>query len=216
MIEGKYGFLNVFCRDPDLPKLTAGFGAIWHTLKTTLKCYACHSTAHVPVTAALAIKAQGVKGDEIESIVVAGSEKMCSHHDIGEPQDMTTAQYSAPFSVALAFYRDPRDPGVFNEAALHDPAIRALTRKVKLEVRAKQPGDTTLASRVTVRLKSGREIAEDCQFFPGMPQRPLNGDELRAKFNALTGALAPLHAARLFDQCMKLETVADIGAIEFM
>lgn len=166
VIEGKYGFLNVFCSDADITKLTAGFGETWHTLKTTLKCYACHSTAHVPVTAALALKAKGISPDEIDTIVVSGSEKMCSHHDISEPQDMTTARSSAPFSVAMAFYRDPRDPGVFNDAALNDPAIRALTRKVRLEVRTKQPGDTTLASRVSVRLKDGREVAEDCQFFP--------------------------------------------------
>jgi 2-methylcitrate dehydratase PrpD len=215
VIEGKFGFLNVYCRDADLGKLTAGFGTTWHTLTTTLKCYACHSTAHVPVTAALAIKAQGIRGDDIDSIVVAGSEKMVSHHNITEPQDMTTAQYSAPFSVAIAFYRDPRDPGVFTEAAVNDPAIRALTRRVKLEIRTKQPGDTTLASRVTVRLKNGREIAQDCQFFPGMPQQPLTVEELRAKFNALSGALQPVRAAALFDQCMALETIDDIGLIEF-
>lgn len=213
IIEGKFGFLNVYCRDADPARLTAGFGSTWHTLTTTLKCYACHSTAHVPVTAALAIKAQGVRGDDIESVTVSGSEKMCSHHNIPEPQDMTTAQYSANFSVALAFYRDPRDPGVFTEAALNDAAIRALTRRVHLEVRARQPGDTTLASKVTVRLKDGREIAETCQFFPGMPQQPLSEDELRAKFNALTGSLPPARAAQLFDQCMTLETLTDLGAL---
>lgn len=214
VIEGRFGFLNVYCRDADVSRLTAGLGQTWHTLTTTLKCYACHSTAHVPVTAALAIKAKGVAGDDIESITVAGSKKMVSHHNIREPQEMTTAQYSAPFSVALAFYRDPRNPGVFSDATLNDPAIRALTRSIRLEVRTRERGDTTLASRVTVRLKNGREIAQDCQFFPGMPQRPLTTRELCAKFNALTGALPAARAARLFDQCMELETVADIGTLE--
>ena len=159
------------------------------------------------------IKAQGISGDDIESMVVSGSEKMCSHHDISEPQDMTTAQYSAPFSVALAFYRDPRDPGVFNDAALNDPAIRALTRKVRLEVRARQDGDTTLASSVTVRLKNGRSIEETCQFFPGMPQRPLTVDELRTKFLALTGSLPPAQATQLFARYMTLETMTDVRAL---
>jgi hypothetical protein len=215
VIEGRYGFLNVFCRDADPEKLSAGFGTIWHTLTTTLKCYACHSTAHVPVTAALALKAQGINGDNIDSIVVEGSEKMCSHHNIAEPQDMTTAQYSAPFSVALAFFRDPRDPAVFTEDALNDPAIRALTRRVKLQLRIKEPGDTTLASRVTVRMKDGREIAQTCQFFPGMPQQPLTVPELQAKFSALTGALNPAHATALFRQCMDLENLADAGTLQF-
>jgi 2-methylcitrate dehydratase PrpD len=66
---------------------------------------------------------------------------------------------------------------------------------------------------VTVRLKNGRSIEETCQFFPGMPQRPLTADELRAKFDALTGSLPPAQAARLFEQCMALETVADVSAL---
>ena len=214
VIEGRFGFLNVYCRDAEIPLLTAGFGETWRTLTTTLKCYACHSTAHVPVTAALAIKAQGIKGGDIESITVAGSEKMVSHHNIAEPAEMSTAQYSAPFSVALAFYRDPRDPAVFDDSALNDPSIRALTRKVKLVVRTPQPGDTTLASRVSVRLKDGREITEDCQYYPGMPQQPLTERELETKFKALTTAIAPARAAQLFERCMNLEAVSDVGELE--
>ena len=121
--------------------------------------------------------------------------------------------FRSPFSVALAFYRDPRDPGVFNDAALNDPAIRALTRKVRLEVRARQAGDTTLASCVTVHLKNGRSIEETCQFFPGMPQRPLTVDELRTKFLALTGSLPPAQATQLFARYMTLETMTDVRAL---
>ena len=214
VIEGRFGFLNVYCRDAEIPLLTAGFGETWRTLTTTLKCYACHSTAHVPVTAALAIKSQGINPDDIESISVAGSEKMVSHHNISEPMEMSTAQYSAPFSVALAFYRDPRNPAVFDDSALNDPAIRALTRKVKLVVRTARPGDTTLASLVTVLMKDGREFSEDCQYYPGMPQQPLTEQELATKFQALTTAIPPARAARLFERCMDLESVTDVGTLE--
>ena len=214
VIEGRFGFLNVYCRDAEIPLLTAGLGETWRTLTTTLKCYACHSTAHVPVTAALAIKAQGINPIDIEAITVAGSEKMVSHHNITEPMEMSTAQYSAPFSVALAFYRDPRDPAVFNDSALNDPAIRALARKVKLIVRTLVPGDTTLASRVSVLMKDGREISEECQYYPGMPQQPLSERELAKKFQALTIAIPPARTAQLFDRYMDLESVADVGALE--
>ena len=215
VIEGRYGFLNVYCRDAEIPLLTAGLGETWRTLTTTLKCYACHSTAHVPVTAALAIKSRGINPDDIESIRVAGSEKMVSHHNIPEPMEMSTAQYSAPFSVALAFYRDPRNPAVFDDSALNDPAIRALTRKVKLAVRTARPGDTTLASLVTVLMKDGREFSEDCQYYPGMPQQPLTEQQLATKFQALTTAIPQARAARLFERCMDLESVTDVGTLEF-
>src|SRR5690349_15087155 len=57
IIEGKYGFLNVFCSDADLSKLTAGLGKVWQTVTVAHKRYAAHSTAHVPMTAVLALKA---------------------------------------------------------------------------------------------------------------------------------------------------------------
>jgi 2-methylcitrate dehydratase PrpD len=215
ILEGKFGFLNVFGRDPDLPKLTAGLGEVWRTLRTVLKRYACHSTAHVAVTAALEIKTgQGLQGDQIESIRVAGSEKLVSHHVIHEPADVAMAQYSAPFSIALAFYRDPRDPSVFSEASLNDPKIRALCRKVTLEHYKDGPKDNKLASRVTVRLKDGRELAQSMEYFPGMPQRPLSSEQLWEKFSVMTAALPGGRARSLFDRLQDLAGMDDIAVID--
>jgi 2-methylcitrate dehydratase PrpD len=215
VLEGRFGFLNTFCRDADVARLTAGLGTVWRTLTTTLKCYACHSTAHVAVTAALDIKAEyHVRGDDIDSIRVAGSDKLVSHHAITEPADITMAQYSAPFSVALAFYRDPLDPQMFSAQSLADPAIRALCRRVTLERYADGPQDNQLASRVIVKLKDGRQIEKAAEYFPGMPQRPLTRHELREKFSLLMASYSPGHAGRIFDTMLALETVDDIRALE--
>jgi 2-methylcitrate dehydratase PrpD len=216
VLDGKFGFLNVYCRDADAARLTAGLGETWHTLTTTFKSYACHSTAHVAVTALLELQAQHkFTGDEVESIHIIGSEKMASHHNIPEPQDLGTAQYSAPFSLAIAAFRDPRDPNVFCDAALNDAAIRALCRKVTLEASAEVTKNNKLASRVTVRLKDGREFSRDEQFFPGMPQRPLGTGQLWEKYARLTAALPAASAARIFQQFLELESVANIGQLNF-
>ena len=55
-----------------------------------------------------------------------------SHHNIHEPGDIMQAQYSVPFCVALAVFRDPDDPKSFASNALDDPAIRAVCRNVEL------------------------------------------------------------------------------------
>jgi len=214
VLEGKFGFLNVFCRDADLTRLTADLGKTWYTLRTVLKRYACHSTAHVAVTAALALKSQhGIEGDDIDSIRIGGSEKLVSHHQINEPGDVATAQYSAPFSVALAFFRDPLNPAEFSEDSLNDPGIRALCRRVTLEI-YDAPGDNKLASRVTVRLKSGRELTQDMEYFPGMPQRPLNSEQLWEKFSRMTAAMPPERARHLFDRLLRLEEITDLGDLD--
>jgi len=215
VLEGKYGFLRTFGREPDLARLTAGLGQVWHTLRTTLKRYACHSTAHVAVTAAMELKARhGIRGDDVESVRVEGSEKLASHHVIHEPADIGMAQYSAPFSVALAFYRDPRDPGEFSEASLNDPKIRALCRKVAIAVYADGPKNNKLASRVTVRLRDGRELSEALEYFPGMPQRPLDAAQLWEKFSVMTAALPKDRARALFDSLLGIEEIRDLSTLD--
>ena len=215
VLDGKFGYLNVFCRGGDSSRFTAGLGEVWNTLRITFKRYSCHITAHVPVTAMLDLRARyGCGGDDIASITVAGSEKMVSHHDIADPQDMTMAQYSTPFCVALACYRDPRDPTSFSEEALADPAIRALCRRVRLEVGRESDAANPLASSVTVKLKDGRELTHDAQHFAGMPQLPLSRAQLREKFDILTASLPRADADAVFARLAALETVGRVDELK--
>lgn len=215
VLEGKFGFLTAFARDAEPERLTVGLGTTWNTLKIMLKRYACHITAHIPVTAALALKAEhGLKGSDIASITIAGGEKMVSHHNIPEPQDIAMAQYSTPFCVALTFYRDPLDPRSFSEDNLNDPEIRALSKTAKVLLRESAPGDHALVSRVTVKLRDGRELAREEREFPGMPARPLTEQELAEKFLRLTrGVLASPES--VLEKLLKLETVANCETLDF-
>jgi 2-methylcitrate dehydratase PrpD len=213
VIDGKFGVMNVYCRDTQPALLTAGLGSTWHTLTLSQKCYACHNTAHVPVTAALALRNDHkVSGDDIVSLTVSSSEKMVSHHNILEPADVMMGQYSAPFCVALAFYRDPWDPRVFSEQSLNDPAIRALCRKVKLDDLHRP--DNAKATRLTVVLKDGRTLVQDMELFTGMPQQPLTAETLRKKFANLTSKLVKANADHIFSSFQGLEKVANVGQLK--
>jgi 2-methylcitrate dehydratase PrpD len=187
VLEGKFGFLTAFAREIDPPRLTRGLGEEWYTLKTLLKRYACHITAHVPVTAALELKAKhGFAGSDVASVAIATNEKVVSHHNITEPQDTMMCQYSVPFCVALAFHRDPLDPRVFGDETLNDASIRAVCRNTTV---TEYPADTArsrFSTRIAVRLKDGRELSIEAHDFEGMPSRPLTREQLRAKFMKLT------------------------------
>jgi 2-methylcitrate dehydratase PrpD len=184
--------------------------------RVLLKRYSCHITAHVPVTAILALKSRfGFTGGDVADVTVAGGEKMLSHHNIPEPRDMAMAQYSTPFCVALACYRDPRDPASFSDTALNDPAIRDLCRKVRLERREHTPGKNLLGSRVTVRLKDGRQLEEELESFPGTPEQPLDRAGLREKFETITAAVRQGRPAALFDSIATLERAPSIGALSW-
>jgi 2-methylcitrate dehydratase PrpD len=187
VLEGQYGFLAAFAKEKDPARLTKGLGEEWHTLKTMLKRYACHITAHVPVTAALELKAKhGIRGGDVASVSIAADEKVLSHHNITEPQDTMMCQYSVPFCVALALHRDPEDPRVFGEDALNDASIRAVCRNTSVTEIPEAKARNRFSTVLTIRMKDGRELTTEAHEFEGMPSRPLRAEQLRAKFLKLT------------------------------
>ena len=117
----------------DETELTRGLGEEFVVSTAVLKRYPCHATAHAAVKAVRDLQAEhGFTGVEIEAITVTGTARMVERHNILEPADLMLAQYSIPFSVALALCREARDPESWDESALADPQIRALCRRVKL------------------------------------------------------------------------------------
>ena len=200
VLEGKFGFLDAYCleadRDPKL--LTANLHQRWETLRLCIKRYACHINSHTPVQATRELMVEHkLQGADVAKVVVDGSNRLLSHHNITDPGDIMQAQYSVPFCVALALFRDPENPRSFDARAVDDPAIRAACRSIELRARAQ---DSVRAVRVTVRLKDGREFARDCDTFKGTPAVPLTHAELRHKFMLHTAGMGDQAAARLFEQ----------------
>ena len=195
VIEGRYGFLRVFCTEFDESQLTRGLGQEYATLSTVLKRYPVHATAHAAVKAVRDLQAaHGFKGGDVESITVTAGPRMIERNNILEPPDLMLAQYSIPFCVALALYREARDPESYDAGALADPAIRALTRKVKLV-----PGEGA-GSTVTVTLADGRRLER--HEASGL----LEPGELEDKFNRLCrGVLGEAQAAALYARLLRLD-----------
>jgi 2-methylcitrate dehydratase PrpD len=205
VLEGEFGFLKVFCTKWDEAELTRGLGEEFLVSTSVLKRYPCHATAHAAVRAVRDLQAEhGFKGAEVETITVTGTERMVERHNILEPADLMLAQYSIPFCVALALYREARDPESFDESALRDPQIRALCRRVRLvpEPGAEHGG---MGSAVMIGLADGRRFEGRAQ--SGM----LEPGELEDKFLRLTRrSLGEQGAKALFDRLQWLEGETDL------
>ena len=216
VLEGKYGFLNTFCRGAEPARLTKELGKTWHVMKTKIKRYSCHATAQVPVTLTLDLMAQHkISGNDVAGITIAANEKTVSHHAINEPQDMTMAQYSTPFCVALALYLDPMDPRSFSETSLNDPKIRALAKTAKVELFKGASSPIAQDCRITLMLKNGKEVSAQGDNFKGTPSMPLTRPELLEKFLKLTAHRDRAKAQKLFSQLAESEKVADFSTLDF-
>ncbi len=200
VLEGQFGFLRVFCTEFEVAELTKGLGRDFVTTSTVLKRYPVHATAHAAVRAVRDLQTEhGFTGGDVEAITVTGNKRMVERHAIAEPADLMLAQYSIPFCVALALHREARDPESYDESALTDPQIRALTRRVRI-VPEVESGHGAMGSTVTLALADGRHFERHVE--SGL----LEPGELPDKFSRLTrGALGESGAARLFARLQKLE-----------
>ena len=211
VIEGEAGFLKVFCTEWDMADLTRGLGSDYATLKLCLKRFPVHMTAQTSVQAVLELRAEhGFSGAQVDRVTVAGSERMATINNIPNPTDIMMAQYSIPFCVALALFRDPRDPASFDDSALKDAAIRTMCGRVAITV-ANPPTKVAGASIVSIRLKDGTAFTREVEEFNGTPARPLDRAELCDKFMTLTRARYGAEAAGLFERLQNLENEADVS-----
>jgi 2-methylcitrate dehydratase PrpD len=212
VLEGEFGFLRVFCGEFDRAQLTHGLGEAYATRSITLKRFPCHIGAHTSVQAILDMRTEhGYAATDVESIHIAGNDKMAGVNNIPSPADIMMAQYSIPFCVALAHLRDPHDPRSFDETAMHDPQINALAQRVKITVADKRP--TPLAADVSIKLRDGRVLTHAVTGFKGTPERPLTQREMREKFLLLTRHCAANDMGEMFDRLEALEREADLDWI---
>jgi 2-methylcitrate dehydratase PrpD len=192
VLEGEFGFLRVFCTEFEEAALTRNLGHEYVVLSTVLKRYPVHATAHAAVRAVRDLQAEhGFAGEAVESVAVTGNRRMVERHAIAEPADLMLAQYSIPFCVALALFREARDPESYDESALADPRIRGLCRRVKV-VPEQGGGHGHMGSTVTLVLADGR------RFEKHVDSGLLEPGELPDKFARLTrAALGPKSGALL-------------------
>lgn len=218
VLEGEYGFCRVYSNSPRLEKLTGDLGRSFETLNIGMKRYPCHSFAHAPIDALKAlVEEHGFRPEDVEKIVVAGEERLITHHAIHEPRDVMSAQYSVPYSLALALWKDPQDPASFSERNLADPVILDSAKKV--ELRVDKTLDAVTESRgsaiVTVRLKSGAEVRREVIHYRGTPANPMSQEEIRRKVEILARAvLPPDKIARLIEGVRCLEEIRDMEIVQ--
>ena len=211
VLEGPFGFLNVYCGEHDVAALTRGLGEDYATLRIMLKRFPIHITSHTSVQAVEDLRREhGYNGADVASIHIAGNSKMATINNIPAPADLMMAQYSLPFCVALAHYRNARDPASFSARSLNDAAIRALAERVTISVAKEARHGHTLAATVIVRLKDGRVLARRVADFKGTPEQPLDRAEMREKFLLLTRHCDRAAMERLFERLQNLEAERDL------
>jgi 2-methylcitrate dehydratase PrpD len=217
VLEGKFGYLDVYAEGGDPAMLVEGLGTRWDSLNIWFKMFPCHVTAQAPVRAIRELQRRHkFTADDVARIVLAVSDKVLSHHADRAPADVGTAQYSVPFSVALALFRDPADPQAFLDGPNQNPKILEICRAIEL-----RPYGTAIAAglnstcRLDVTLKDGRVLSVDKadgdERDPSAAVEPL----VEKKFFNLTSALPGDRPAELLARLKTIEHRAIASLFHF-
>jgi 2-methylcitrate dehydratase PrpD len=216
VLEGKFGFCRTFSDSPNLSRLTHRLGQEFETLNICIKRCACHINAHAPIEALQKLREEiRFNPEDVQEVVIAGIEKLVTHHAIYQPKDLMMAQYSIPFCIALSLYFDPTDPECFDEKRLKDKKVLAMMRRVRLKVdsEVEQKG-WDRAARVTVQLGNRKRHSRLVVHFKGTPQNPLSRSEVESKARKLTRPIfSQAKMGRFLETVRHLEKITDASSV---
>ena len=186
-IEGPQGYFAVLSAGKRDEQVLDSLGAPWKILETgvAVKPYPSCACTHSIIDSALELqRTHRIRPEQVAEVTVgvnAAVPRILIH---GNPRSGLEAKFSGEFSAAAALCDGRVGIATFRDDKTDDPAIRELMTRVRLVVDPEIPGDLErhMWTRVTVRLRDGREVAIAPRPVPGHPGLPLSMDQLREKF----------------------------------
>jgi 2-methylcitrate dehydratase PrpD len=191
LFEGKHGFFHAFANSDacDFHAMLDGAGKRWLSADIAFKPYACGAMAHPYIDCARKLVAEGVVPDEVATIECKTAEGIV--HRLWEPlaakqnpPNGYAAKFSIPYAIAVGMLRGDAGLVEYEEAVVHDPAVRELAGKVRYVVDPDNPYPRQFTGHLRVTLKSGAVREASQGHFRGGREEPMSAEALEAKFIA--------------------------------
>ncbi|MFC3226546.1 MmgE/PrpD family protein [Marinibaculum pumilum] len=193
-LEGPRGFLSVCCDAPRPEAVTEGLGIRWELLDDMFKPYPCGVVLNPVIDACLEARADPVFDTaRIARIAIRGNPLLKARTDRPGVTTGREAQVSAQHAVAVSLLRGTAGVADFADAAVQDPAVRALAALVS-EIGTDEAMPVGAAG-LSIGITDGSAIEIFVPLGRGYPGRPMSDEELMAKFAALARHGAPAVAA---------------------
>jgi 2-methylcitrate dehydratase PrpD len=188
VLEGRYGYFNAFSEPTDLAPLIDGLGAEWAIQPPRHKSYATHVTHQAVVQAIQDWKrAHGIGPEAVRRVAITGAPRIMEpRHAVRDPTNVMGGQYSLPFTAAVALTRDMSNPLVYDQAAVDDPVVRDLAKRLELRpdasARAEHGGFPA-----TVIIETGEQtFSLPTEPFKGSASNPMTWSDACEKFRRYT------------------------------
>ncbi len=215
-LEGRLGYLTLFSgsREPDAP---AHFGAPWDLEATGLsvKKYPCCFATHRAADGLLAARARGLRPEEVEEISVKVPRGGFDPLIYERATTGLEGKFCLGYTLAAALWDGRLGLDTFTDQMVARPQVQRLAERVRaeedpaFEVRHNpiEEGHVDLK----VRLRDGSEVTERVEQPLGSPRRPLDADDLRAKYRDCAATVLP--AAQVESSLRALERLEALASV---
>ncbi|MGB1036413.1 MAG: MmgE/PrpD family protein, partial [Candidatus Puniceispirillales bacterium] len=187
--DGFTGAPAISIEGKDVADHWADLGSHYYMDEQYIKLYPVCRWAQPAVEAVLDLmKRHDISADQIANIEISSFDeavRLCSMAENTEE-----AQYSLPFSVAVAAYHGTIGVDEISKAGLTNPDIQAIARKVSVisndDFNAEFPKRRLAIA--SIETTDGWRFSSDPTEAIGDPEAPVSDDVLRQKFNTLASA----------------------------
>lgn len=223
IFEGPDGVIRAYSyKDQyDVARLTDGLGERWEMADNSIKVHACCRFAAPIADCAIALAKQGIDATAIRRIVTKVGDftirALCTGSDRKvRPLTHVDAQFSLPYTVAVALVRKRTGVEEFKGDTLHDPAVLALADKVswELDPAAEALWPKAYPATLVVTMNDGRVIESHADYPKGDPENPVSMAEVVEKFGALTERFIDAkRRGRIVALAQRLDSLPNVAAL---
>ena len=207
-LSGERSFFVAYGRDPKPEMLVQGLGEDYEILRTNIKRWSVGSPIQAPLDSLAELLREGLKGDDVEKVVVRVAHQGANTTDNRNMPDICMQHLCAVMLLdGTVTFKSSHD-----EKRMRDPRVLAVRKKVSLQ------GDEALTrampSRqgiVEITLRGGRTLRHHTAAVRGTAQNPMSRAEVDAKSYDLIAPIAGKARAReLCDAVWNLEKLRDV------
>lgn len=195
IFDGPDGIIRAFSyKDTyDYGRITGKIGTKWEMMDTSIKVHACCRFGAPVADSALDLYRQGVRARDVNQIVARVSDftirVLCTPPEKKfRPVTHVDAQFSLPYTAAVALCKNRAGIYEFKEEALNDREVLDLADKViwELDPAAEAVYPKAYPATLVATLHNGQTFNAHVDYPKGDPENPASIDEIIGKFHILT------------------------------
>jgi 2-methylcitrate dehydratase PrpD len=218
VLEGGRGFLRAFSGESNPEEITRDLGSMFRVLLIELKAHCCCGSSSAILDAVSQIKSEhAIHPEEIEEVIVDVSRETFNlTGSIVEPSDITSAQFSGRFGVALRLIKGGNTFKEYSEENLKDRDVLELARKTTmiLDEKMETLPNSNNPARVVIRLKKGALYEKTVPAARGSILNPMTEEEVHQKFSDYSCVAFPESRAKaIIDTISGLDLLDNISQL---